>query len=189
VFLIAGTPIAAMTFLNKSNERKIELPVFLAISLILGLGIWVFSASVAYSFFGINSFFVILLITVSALWLLLFAKFKSQIYLPTRNNGFVYTLISFFILSLYFAKSQWNVNFKPIIHSGIGPDVSQNLLAAFNAKNIGSTWIEASNNLMNKLGANNLNDAALDFFRQPSISDIASYDYLIEGGRWGLTVP
>ena len=136
VFLIAGTPIAAMTFLNKSSERKIELPVFLAISLILGLGIWVFSASIAYSFFGINSFFVILLITVTALWLLVFAKFKSQIYVPIKNNGFVYTLISFFVLSLYFAKSQWNANFKPIIHSGIGPDVSQNLLAAFNAKNI-----------------------------------------------------
>jgi len=189
VFLIAGTPIAAMTFLNKSSERKIELPVFLAISLIFGLGIWVFSASVAYSFSGINSFFVILLITVTALWLLLFAKFKSQIYLPIKNNGFVYTLISFFVLSLYFAKSQWNANFKPIIHSGIGPDVSQNLLAAFNAKNIGSTWIDASNNLMSKLNANNLNDAALNFFRQPSISDIASYDYLIYGGRWGLTVP
>jgi len=189
VFLIAGTPIAAMTFLNKSSERKIELPVFLAISLILGLGIWVFSASIAYSFFGINSFFVILLITVTALWLLLFAKFKSQIYVPIKNNGFVYTLISFFVLSLYFAKSQWNANFKPIIHSGIGPDVSQNLLAAFNAKNIGSTWIEASNNLMSKLNANNLNDAALNFFRQPSISDIASYDYLVYGGRWGLTVP
>jgi hypothetical protein len=29
----------------------------------------------------------------------------------------------------------------------------------------------------------------LNFFRQPSISDIASYDYLIYGGRWGLTVP
>lgn len=178
-----------MTFLNKSNERKMELPVFLAISLILGLGIWVFSASIAYSFFGINSFFVILLLIVTALWLLLFTKFKSQIHAPIKNNGFVYTVISFFILSLYFAKSQWNANFKPIIHSGIGPDVSQNLLAAFNAKNIGSTWFEASNNLLNKLDANNLNDAALNFFRQPSISDIASYDYLIYGGRWGLTVP
>lgn len=189
LFFIAGIPAAAMTFLNKSNERKMELSVFLAISLILGLGIWVFSASIAYSFFGINSFFVILLLIVTALWLLLFTKFKSQIHAPIKNNGFVYTVISFFILSLYFAKSQWNANFKPIIHSGIGPDVSQNLLAAFNAKNIGSTWFEASNNLLNKLDATNLNDAALNFFRQPSISDIASYDYLIYGGRWGLTVP
>jgi hypothetical protein len=189
LFFIAGIPAAAMTFLNKSNERKMELSVFLAISLILGLGIWVFSASIAYSFFGINSFFVILLLIVTVLWLLLFTKFKSQIHAPIKNNGFVYTVISFFILSLYFAKSQWNANFKPIIHSGIGPDVSQNLLAAFNAKNIGSTWFEASNNLLNKLDATNLNDAALNFFRQPSISDIASYDYLIYGGRWGLTVP
>ena len=188
LFFIAGIPIAAMTFLNKSNERKMELPVFLAISLILGVGIWVFSVSLAYSFFGINSFFVVLLITVTALWLLLFAKFRNKTHLPIKNNGFVYTIISFFILSLYFAKSQWNANFKPIIHSGIGPDVSQNLLAAFNAKNIGNTWIEASNNLMNTLTTNNLNDAALNFFRQPSISDIASYDYLIYGGRWGLTV-
>jgi hypothetical protein len=188
LFFIAGIPIAAMTFLNKSDERKMELPVFLAISLILGVGIWVFSVSLAYSFFGINSFFVVLLITVTALWLLLFAKFRNKTHLPIKNNGFVYTLISFFILSLYFAKSQWNANFKPIIHSGIGPDVSQNLLAAFNAKNIGNTWIEASNNLMNTLNTNNLNDAALNFFRQPSLSDIASYDYLIYGGRWGLTV-
>ena len=189
IFLIAGVPITAMTFSNKMNEVKIEVPLFVAISIVIGFGIWIFSASLAYSFFGINTFFAILFVIISILWFLLFVKFKKKIHLPQNNNSFIYTLFSFFALSIYFAKSQWNSTFKPIIHSGVGPDVSQNLLAAFNSQNIGSTWLEASRNLMNMLNANDLNQAAFDFFRQPSIVDTASYDYLVYGGRWGLTIP
>ena len=189
IFLIAGIPIAAMTFLNKTNEVKLEVPLFAAISLIIGFGIWTFSASLAFSFFGTNRFFIILFIIIFLLWFFLLVKFKKKIYLPQNNSSFIYILFSFFTLSIYFAKSQWSNDFKPIIHSGVGPDVSQNLLAAFNSQNIGNTWIEASRNLMNMFNANNLNQAAFDFFRQPSFVDVASYDYLIYGGRWGLTVP
>jgi hypothetical protein len=189
IFLIAGVPITAMTFSNRTNKVRIEVPLFVAISLIIGFGIWIFSASLAYSFFGINTFFVILFVIIAILWFLLLVKFKKKIYVPQNNNGFVYTLFAFFALSVYFAKSQWNSTFKPIIHSGVGPDVSQNLLAGFNSQNIGNTWLEASRNLMNMLNANNLNQAAFDFFRQPSIVDTASYDYLVYGGRWGLTIP
>jgi hypothetical protein len=178
-----------MTFSNRTNKVRIEVPLFVAISLIIGFGIWIFSASLAYSFFGINTFFIILFVIIAILWFLLLVKFKKKIYLPQNNNGFIYVLFSFFALSVYFAKSQWNSTFKPIIHSGVGPDVSQNLLAGFNSQNIGNTWLEASRNLMNMLNANNLNQAAFDFFRQPSIVDTASYDYLVYGGRWGLTIP
>jgi hypothetical protein len=188
IFIIAGIPLAAMTFLNKSNDEKIEMPIFFAISLVLGFGIWAFSASIAYSFLGINKFFIILIAIITLLWVVLLVAFRKKIHLPKNNNNYIYIVISFFVLSLYFAKSQWNSALKPIIHSGIGPDVSQNLLAAFNSRNIGNTWIESSHNLMSMLNANNLNQAALDFFHQPSISNIASYDYLTYGGRWGLTV-
>jgi hypothetical protein len=100
-------------------------------------------------------------------------------------------LLIFFpvLLSVYFSSSQWADLTKPVIKVGNGPDVSQNLMAAQNADKVGSTWFSALNSIKNFLNANSFEQAALDQFRVPSVKDVASYDYLVFGSRWGLTVP
>jgi hypothetical protein len=100
-------------------------------------------------------------------------------------------LLIFFpvFLAVYLSSSQWADLTKPIIKVGSGPDVSQNLMAAQNADKIGTTWFSAINSLKTFLNVDSFDQAAINQFRVPSVRDIASYDYLVFGGRWGLTVP
>jgi hypothetical protein len=100
-------------------------------------------------------------------------------------------LLIFFpvFLAVYLSSSQWADLTKPIIKVGSGPDVSQNLMAAQNADKIGTTWFSAINSIKTFLNVDSFDQAAINQFRVPSVRDIASYDYLVFGGRWGLTVP
>jgi hypothetical protein len=62
-------------------------------------------------------------------------------------------------------------------------------MAAQSADSVGSTWFEALKSLQNFLNVDSFEQAAMNQFRVPSVSDVASYDYLVFGSRWGLTVP
>jgi len=189
VLILAGAPVAIFTFYFKTESKIIELPIFLAASVIAGFGISAFSASLAYSFLGINNYFYILLSITISFWGLIYAL-KAQLKFRMKTvKGFIsFTLISAFI-ALYFSKSQWDSNLKPRILASIGPDLSQNLLASSIAQNLGNTWFESSRNLIDSLGVNNLNQAAVNLFDVPSFVNLAGYDYLVFGVRWGLTVP
>jgi len=187
LFLVAGAPITALSFLSRKANNQISWITFLALSIVIGFGISGFSIASAYGFLGINNYFPILICLSAISWGLLFF-FRKQVKRPYKDkNSYLYLLPSI-PLSLFFVRSQWDTSLKPIIKSGTGPDVSQNLMAAQIAQELGSTWSVASNNLINALGVVNLQQAAIDTFRIPSFKEVAGYDYLIFGGRWGLTV-
>ena len=165
------------------------MPLFLAASAIAGFGISAFSASLAYSFLGINNYFFILFIFGLSLWILIYIVRKHLQFRIRKIKGFLsFSLISATI-ALYFSKSQWDSNLRPRIFASIGPDVSQNLLAATTAQNLGNTWFESSKKLIDSLGVNNINEAVIKLFEIPSFVHLAGYDYLVMGVRWGLTVP
>jgi hypothetical protein len=189
VLILAGAPLAIFTFYYKTESKIIEMPIFLAASVVAGFGISAFSASLAYSFLGINNYFYILLFITISFWSLIYVLREKLKFRIKKVNGFIsFTLISTFI-ALYFSKSQWDSNLKPRILASIGPDVSQNLLASSIAQNLGNTWFDSSRNLIDSLGVNNLNQAAVKLFDIPSFVNLAGYDYLVFGVRWGLTVP
>jgi len=189
VLALAGTPIAILTFCLKNESKTIELPIFLAASVIAGFGLSAFSASLAYSFLGINNYFYILFFIAICLWISIYLLRKQVNFRIKKVNGFMSFILISASIALYFSKSQWDSNLKPRILSSIGPDVSQNLLASSNAQNLGNTWFESSRNLIDSLGVNNLNQAAEKLFDIPSFVNLAGYDYLVFGVRWGLTVP
>ena len=187
--VIVGAPITLLTFCAEYEKRQIEFPFFLAISIISGFGISAFSASLAYSFFGINNYLIIFLLFGISLWALVYfsrAKLSFKL-LPIK--GFIFFLFTSVFLAVYFAKTQWDINQKPRIFSALGPDVSQNLLAASIAPTLGNTWGDASRGLIKSLGTNNLDEAAVKLFEIPSHVHLAGYDYLVFGVRWGLTIP
>jgi hypothetical protein len=187
--IILGAPVTILAFCEKIAAKPIELPVFLAISITSGFGISAFSASLAYSFFGINLYLLIVFLIGLSLWILVFI-FRSKLWFKiVYLKGFITFALASFFVALYFAKTQWDANQKPRIFSGIGPDVSQNLLAAHIAPTLGSTWFDASNRLIESLNVSDLNEAAIKMFEMPSFVHIAGYDYLVFGIRWGLTVP
>jgi hypothetical protein len=187
LFLAAGAPIAALTFLSKRISNQISWITFLALSIVIGFGISGFSVASAYGFLGINNYFLIMICLCVISWSLLFI-FRKEIKKPYKDKNTLSYILPPIFLSLFFVRSQWDPNMEPIIRSGPGPDVSQNLMAAQIAQELGSTWTSASNNLINTLNVGNLNQAAVDIFRIPSFKDLAGYDYLVFGGRWGLTV-
>jgi hypothetical protein len=187
LFLAAGAPIAALTFLNKRVSNQISWITFLALSIVIGFGISGFSVASAYGFLGINNYFLIMICLCVISWSLLFL-FRKEVKKPYKDKNTLSYILPPIFLSLFFVRSQWDPNMEPIIRSGPGPDVSQNLMAAQIAQELGSTWTSASNNLINTLNVGNLNQAAVDIFRIPSFKELAGYDYLVFGGRWGLTV-
>jgi hypothetical protein len=189
LMVVTGSPVALLFFAKKNTEKPLEFSIFLAIAITSGFGLSAFSASLAYSFFGINNYFQILTFIGFGLWISVIIARKKIVFRLSNIKGYTYFLLISFLISIYFAKSQWDANLKPRIFSGVGPDVSQNLLAAYIAPSLGSTWFESSNQLIKSLGANNLYDAAVKMFEIPSFVQIAGYDYLVFGIRWGLTVP
>jgi hypothetical protein len=189
VLALAGAPIAIFTFCLKNESKPIELPIFLAASIVAGFGISAFSASLSYSFFGINNYFYTLIFIATCFWISIFVVRKKISFSTKKVNGFITFILISASIALYFSKSQWDSNLKPRILSSIGPDVSQNLLASSTAQSLGNTWFESSRNLIDSLGVNNLNQAAVKLFDVPSFVNLAGYDYLVFGVRWGLTVP
>ena len=94
------------------------------------------------------------------------------------------TLWAFFLVRNY-----WVSFTEPIVRAGIGPDTSQNLMAAISARTLGSTWSEQASNVKAVLGQTSLRDSVYEMFRNPSFRDQAGFDYLVLGSRWGLSVP
>jgi len=186
---VIGSPVALLTFAKKNSEKPLEFSIFLAIAITTGFGLSAFSSSLAYSFYGINNYFQILTLIGFGLWISVILARKKIVFRLSNIKGYTYFLLFSYLISIYFAKSQWDANLKPRIFSGVGPDVSQNLLASYIAPSLGTTWFEASNKLITTLSADNLYDGAVKLFDIPSFVQLAGYDYLVFGSRWGLTVP
>ena len=187
IILFTGVPISALTFLQKKNSNSFSWIIFIAVSLVIGFGVMAVAIAYAYGFLGINKFFLVVICFGTIFWILVI-KYRKNMAFPKKDKNSIYYLFPSLALSLYFVSSQWDSSLKPIIKSGLGPDVSQNLLAAQVANKIGSTWGASSNNLINTLGVSDIHEAAINIFRAPSYKEVAGYDYLVYGGRWTLTI-
>ena len=187
IILFTGVPISALTFLQKKNSNSFSWIIFIAVSLVIGFGVMAVAIAYAYGFLGINNFFLVVICFGTIFWILVI-KYRKNMAFPKKDKNSIFYLFPSLALSLYFVSSQWDSSLKPIIKSGLGPDVSQNLLAAQVANKIGSTWGASSNNLINTLGVSDIHEAAINIFRAPSFKEVAGYDYLVYGGRWTLTI-
>jgi len=188
-FMLLGYPLIEFFFNGSKPVRKIDSIITLAFSLIIGFGISALASATAYGFTGINSYFQILLLILIINWTFLLVKKKNNLTLLSNFKASDIFLFIPLFLSTYFSSSQWTSLSSPAIKVGTGPDVSQNLMAAQSADSVGSTWFEALKSLQNFLNVDSFEQAAMNQFRVPSVSDVASYDYLVFGSRWGLTVP
>lgn len=183
-----GYPIASILFYENMNDEKIDRYLILSFSLIIGFGISALAASTSYSFFGINSYFFVLFLIFTFSWLIYF-KIRRKLILQKIIRTSSQYFIIFTLVSLYFTKSQWDESLNPIIFSGAGPDVPQNLMTSLKANELGSTWFNSSNKITKELGVLNSDQAALKMFEYPSHSSLAVIDYLVFGVRWGLHIP
>jgi hypothetical protein len=186
--ILLGWPLSAITFLKKSEKVKFELSFIIATALVIGFAISAFAASFSYSFIGVDYYFQIIFLIGFVSWTF-FLIFRNRLYFPTFKKSIFYIISSFFLVSLFFSKTQWDEVGRPILFSGAGPDVPQNLLAAKYASDLGSTWFAALDNVFKGLNVETFDDATFKMFEFPSYSSLAVMDYLVFGVRWGLTIP
>jgi hypothetical protein len=186
---LVGFPIYRL--IEHFSKTVLILPRWTRISifLILGFGVLSLSASLAYSFIGIDYYPVILFVLTFSMYatvVVLKIPKKGMKLLPW---GFKDTIVFLPILfSVYLTRSHWTGLFSPVIHAGNGPDVSQNLMAAQSARDLGDTWGQQGNLLNSFLGTTNLRESLNGVFTYPSFRDQAGLDYLVYGTRWGLTI-
>ena len=185
---LVGYPLVSMFFYENIKDEKLDRYLVFAFSLIFGFGISAFAASTAFSFFGVNTYFLIMSLILILSWILYF-KNRQKIRLQKITKTSLKFLITFILASLYFTKSQWDRSLNAIIFSGAGPDVPQNLMASLKASELGSNWFSASNKIIEDLGVTNSDQAAYSMFEYPSHGGLAVIDYLVFGVRWGLHIP
>ena len=189
ILIALGYPLIANFFGRENSTWKPDSITTLALSLLVGLGISAFATATSYGITGINTYFPILLIVLIINWVILLVTKNPKFVLLRRFRLLDLLIFLPVFLAVYLSSSQWADLTKPVIKVGNGPDVSQNLMAAQNADKIGSTWFSAIDSIKKFLNVDSFDQAAINQFRVPSVRDLASYDYLVFGGRWGLTVP
>lgn len=187
-FVITGLPISIQVFYKQQEFKKQDLSFLIATSLLFGFGLSALSASIAYSFIGLNSYFYVYFCLSLIFWIYHIVN-RKRIELPLYSARSIFPLLVPFAFSIYFCRSQWDSQLRPILTSAPGPDVSQNLMAAQIADKLGGTWSQTSSNLMEKIGVTNLSDAYLRLFELPSFKEFAGFEYMVFGIRWGLTIP
>ena len=194
VFVIAflvllGGPISLFILRKLNQNGSGSFILFITFSIVVGFGLSGLIASWSYGIFGINRYVMISVVASLLMWLLVIIKYRSKTFSGLKLNRSDASILIPILLIIYLAKTQWSGMFKPRIYSGYGPDVIQNLMAAQSANSIGATWSKASENLTQTLGTTSLYQAAVDLFQVPNFHNIAGFDYLVFGGRWGLTIP
>ena len=188
-FVFLGAPISVLILKKSSLSNSTNFIIFLSFSILIGFGISGLISSYAYGIFGINQYPLISVISAVLMWLLVLFKFRKNTFSNLRIYKSDSLILIPFLLIIYLAKTQWSGILKPRIYSGYGPDVIQNLMAAQSANSIGTTWGQAYKNLTQILGTSNMYQSAVELFQVPNFHNVAGFDYLVFGGRWGLTIP
>jgi hypothetical protein len=188
--IVAGFPIAYMVASRMGQEIYLRFPFLLAASLLFGFSLSAFSAVISYGTLGIDTYPLVSGVFVLLSWLLLVPmlkrwKFKFSVKFLKLDLLLLTPTLWAFVL----VRNYWVSLTEPIVRAGIGPDTSQNLMAAISARTLGSTWSEQASNVKAVLGQTSLRDSVYEMFRNPSFRDQAGFDYLVLGSRWGLSVP
>jgi len=165
-------------------------PQSLFFSVVIGFGISSVASAWSYGLFGASHYFLFMIsATILSLSFVVIKKFRSivKIVMEFSKKDLFLIFIPLYIAAI--SKSYWSGLFKFQIAGGAGPDIPQNLMAIESQKQLGQTWNFARQALLEKTGTQDLNGAIQNFLRFLSMREVAGYDYLVFGTRWGLTIP
>jgi hypothetical protein len=188
--LIAGFPIAYLVASRMRQDLYLRYPFLLATSLLFGFSLSCFAAVISYGTLGIDTYPMVFGTLILISWLAFFPLMKKWKFKFTINFIKLDLLILTPTLWAFFLVRNYWVSFtQPVVRAGVGPDTSQNLMAAISARTLGSTWWSQASTMNSFFGHSSLRDSVYDMFRYPSFRTQAGFDYLVLGSRWGLSVP
>lgn len=187
IFII-GYPINSLVSRKFITEQSLPVWTNCALNLIFGFAVLALSASISYSFFGIDSYPIVALLLIFIAPLILISIGSRPKRFKLRLNPSDWVIAVPILFSIYLSRTQWSGLTGPQIHAGNGPDTSQNLMAAQSARSLGSTWQGQGQNLKDRLDTDTLREAVQYVFTLPSFREQAGFDYLVFGTRWSLTI-
>lgn len=185
---IIGYPINKVLSQNYNKDQLLPVWTNRALNLIFGFAVLALSASIAYSFLGIDYYPVVALLLMLIAPLILISTGWRPRRIELRFQPIEWVISVPVLLSICLSRAHWSGITEAQIHAGNGPDTSQNLMAALTARSLGSTWQGQSENLMNRLDSDTLREAVQYLFTLPSFREQAGFDYLVFGTRWNLTI-
>ena len=190
VVVIAGFPTAYLVSHRMGQDIYLRFPFLLASSLLFGFALSAFASVLSYGTLGIDTYPLVFGLLILANWICFFVfkklwKISFKItFLKLDSLILVPSLWAFFLV-----RTNWVSLTEPVVRAGLGPDTAQNLMAALGTRALGSTWWSQAKNINTFFGHSSLRDSVFDMYRYPSFRDQASFDYLVFGSRWGLSVP
>ena len=188
--ILAGFPIAYLVANRMGQDLYLRYPFLLASSLLFGFSLSAFAAVISYGTLGIDTYPLVFGSLVLLSWVVLLPLMKRwKIKFSIKFLKLDLLLLTPTLWAFFLVRNYWVSFTEPIVRAGVGPDTSQNLMAAISARTLGSTWSEQASNVKAVLGQTSLRDSVYEMFRNPSFRDQAGFDYLVLGSRWGLSVP
>ena len=188
--LVAGFPIAYLVACRMKQDIYLRYPFILATSLLFGFSLSSFAAVISYGTLGIDTYPVVFGALILIGWIAFFPLMRKwKVKLRINFSKLDFLILTPTLWAFFLVRNYWVSFTEPIVRAGIGPDTSQNLMAAISARTLGSNWWAQANNMNGFFGHSSLRDSVYDMFRYPSFRDQAGFDYLVLGSRWGLSVP
>ena len=188
-FIFLGYPLVSILSKNRLPSGKENFITKATFSLIFGLGITCLVTSIVFSFTGLRYFYALILLTGLILWIVAIVYSRESTFGRVNFEKHDLKILIPILGVIFLSRGQFEDFIKPAFNSGKSPDTSQNILAAQSLEDFGGTWFDLRDQLFNSVSVTNFQDAFLNVFRAPSVTDVAGYDYLLFGGRWGLTIP
>lgn len=188
--LVAGFPIAYLCAHRMGQDIYLRFPFLLSSSLLFGFSLSCFAAVISYGTLGIDTYPIVFSVLIVVAWISFFIiKVKWKIAFKITFIKFDLLILTPTLWAFFLVRNYWVSFTEPIVRAGLGPDTSQNLMAAISARSLGSTWWSQASHVNSFFGHTSLRDSVFDMFRYPSFRDQAGFDYLVLGSRWGLSVP
>ena len=187
---IAGFPVAYLVACRMGQVIYLRFPFLLASSLLFGFALSSFAAVISYGTLGIDTYPTIFTILIFLSWATFFImKKKWKLAFKVSFLKLDLFIMAPTLWAFFLVRNYWVSFTEPIVRAGLGPDTSQNLMAAISARTLGNTWWAQASHVNSFFGHSSLRDSVFDMFRYPSFRDQAGFDYLVLGSRWGLSVP
>lgn len=174
---------------SSMRQELPSTPTIFAIALLSGLAVsalsavWsfgVFSSSGYFAFFGCGSFLG---------WVVLLARFRNRLASPSLSWRKTVAAAAGSVLVGLIWTAGFQSGGQVDLLASRGPDTSQNIMAAQWLAASPGNWQSKSDTFLNQVKVDDLENGVYRLLTLPSMRAQAGVDYLIFGGRWGLTVP
>jgi hypothetical protein len=192
LFIILGGGIGTLLFNMLPLEKQKSKITLYSLSLISFLFLVSFSTVWSFGFIGSDYFILILVTCIILSFLTCFKKIKLSFIKQIWFKATKLEILSIFLLGVLslILCSNFMENFQHVkLATGIGPDISQNLMAIVSQREHGRTYTGIKNYFYQTVGSNDYFDSYKQLLTLPSMREVALVDYLIFGTRWGLTIP